>query len=200
MAGEAFVNRWDRNWRQRDDARRHTFASIIVSFPQSSSRLPFLEARPPRDREASARAITLLLAVILAAAALLAARPACADITYIYDAAGRLNYVINASGSVAQYVYDSDGNITQIAVSQPSLAIYQLSPSSGAVGTSVTIYGTGFSATPSQEAVSFNGTPATVTASTTTTITTSVPTGATTGQVSVTCPAGLVNGPTFTVQ
>lgn len=111
-----------------------------------------------------------------------------------------MSYVINGSGNVAQYVYDSDGNITQIAVSQPSLAIYQLSPSSGAVGASVTIYGTGFSTTPSQDAVSFNGTAATVTAATTTTLTTSVPTGATTGTVSVTCPAGLANGPTFTVQ
>lgn len=155
---------------------------------------------PPRDREASARVIRLLLAAILAAAGLLSARSAHADITYIYDAAGQLNYVINGSGSVAQYVYDSDGNITQIAVSQPTLAIFQLSPVAGAVGASVTIYGTGFSTTPSQDAVSFNGTAATVTAASATTLTTSVPTGATTGQVSVTCPAGFVNGPTFTVQ
>jgi YD repeat-containing protein len=154
---------------------------------------------PPRDRNTRVTAF-LLAAFLLAAALLCSTGAARADITYLYDAAGRLGYVIDSSGNVAQYVYDSDGNITQIAVSQPALAIYQLSPTSGAVGSSVTVYGTGFSATPSQNAVSFNGTGATVTASTATTITTSVPTGATTGTVSVTCPAGFVNGPTFTVQ
>ncbi|HVA79816.1 MAG TPA: IPT/TIG domain-containing protein [Candidatus Binataceae bacterium] len=111
-----------------------------------------------------------------------------------------MNYVVDGGGNVAQYVYDSGGNITQIAVSNPSLAIYQLSPTSGAVGVSVTIYGTGFSSTPSQNAVSINGTANAVSASTATTISTSVPTGAATGPVSVTCPAGFANGPTFTVQ
>jgi len=153
---------------------------------------------PPRNRNTFVAAF--LLAAFLLAGILFAAPTAHADITYIYDAAGRLNYVIDGGGNVAEYFHDSDGNITQIAVSQPSLAIYQLSPTSGALGSSVTIYGTGFSGTPSQNAVSFNGTAATVTSSTATTISTSVPTGATTGPVSVTCPAGSANGPTFTVQ
>jgi YD repeat-containing protein len=121
---------------------------------------------------------------------------ACADITYIYDTAGRLSYVIDPSGNVVNYTYDSDGNILQVTNTHPSgVTIDSLSPNNGSIGTSVTIFGTGFSTTPSQNSVSFHGTAATVTASSTTTISTTVPTGATTGTVSV----NSVNGPSFTV-
>ena len=50
--------------------------------------------------------------------------------------------------------------------------------------------GTGFSATPAQNQVQFNGTPATVTAATATSLVTTVPVGATTGPISVTTPTG----------
>jgi len=63
-------------------------------------------------------------------------------------------------------------------------------PGSGPVGTSVTITGANFSTTPANNTVNFNGTTATVTASTATSITTSVPTGSTTGAITVTV-AGL---------
>tara|TARA_R110001606_G_scaffold72450_1_gene166706 strand:+ start:18617 stop:24574 length:5958 start_codon:yes stop_codon:yes gene_type:complete len=59
-------------------------------------------------------------------------------------------------------------------------------PLSGVVGTEVTITGTGFSTTPADNAVAFNGTTAIVTASTATTITTSVPAGASSGPITVT--------------
>jgi YD repeat-containing protein len=119
-----------------------------------------------------------------------------ANITYIYDSAGRLHYVVDPSGHVVTYTYDNDGNIQQVAVTQPSgITIDSVSPHNGSAGTSVTIFGTGFSTT-CQNTVSFNGTIATVTASSATTISTTVPTGATTGVVSV----NSVNGPTFTVQ
>lgn len=68
----------------------------------------------------------------------------------------------------------------------PSPTIASFSPSSGVVGTTITITGTNFSATPANNSVSFNGTAATVSASTATSITTTVPTGATTGAISVT--------------
>ncbi|NBU68542.1 MAG: hypothetical protein EBS49_02800 [Verrucomicrobia bacterium] len=55
------------------------------------------------------------------------------------------------------------------------------SPSSGAVGSSVTITGSNFSS----PTVKFNGTTATVTASTATSITATVPSGATTGPITV---------------
>lgn len=62
----------------------------------------------------------------------------------------------------------------------PTLA--SISPSSGVVGTVVTIVGTNFDLTPS---VSFNGVKAVVTISTATSITTTVPDGATSGTITV---------------
>ena len=64
----------------------------------------------------------------------------------------------------------------------------------------MTIYGDGFSSTPSQNTVKFNGTAATVTASTIATITTTVPSGAATGHIQVTSPNGTFTSSTnFTV-
>lgn len=64
--------------------------------------------------------------------------------------------------------------------------ITSASPSVGAVGATVVITGTGFSTIPANNLVTFNGTIAAVTASTATSITTTVPPGATTGKISVT--------------
>ncbi|MGH9204471.1 MAG: IPT/TIG domain-containing protein, partial [Vicinamibacterales bacterium] len=52
------------------------------------------------------------------------------------------------------------------------------------------MHGTGFSATPSQNAVNFNGLAATVTSSTTTQLVTTVPVGATSGPIAVSTPLG----------
>ncbi|NOS57045.1 MAG: gliding motility-associated C-terminal domain-containing protein, partial [Cyclobacteriaceae bacterium] len=71
-----------------------------------------------------------------------------------------------------------------IGVSAPTITSF--TPTSGAVGTTVTITGTNFSTTPASNTVQFNGTTAVVTASTTTSITTTVPAGATTGTITVT--------------
>jgi len=66
--------------------------------------------------------------------------------------------------------------------------ISSFTPTSGPVGTSVTITGTNFS---TATAVAFKGTPATAFAvNSSTQITATVPTGATTGKISVTNPAG----------
>ncbi|MBL7860947.1 MAG: VCBS repeat-containing protein, partial [Cyclobacteriaceae bacterium] len=64
--------------------------------------------------------------------------------------------------------------------------ITSFNPTSGPVGTTVTITGENFSPTPANNMVTFNGIAAVVTASTPTSITTSVPAGATTGVLSVT--------------
>jgi gliding motility-associated-like protein len=64
--------------------------------------------------------------------------------------------------------------------------ITSFTPVSGPVGTSVILTGTNFSTTPANNALAFNGTAAVVTASTATSITTSVPVGATTGKITVT--------------
>jgi FG-GAP-like repeat/IPT/TIG domain/Secretion system C-terminal sorting domain/FG-GAP repeat len=70
-------------------------------------------------------------------------------------------------------------------------AISMVSPTSGVTGTSVTITGVNFDPIAANNIVKFNGTTAIVTASTTTSLTTTIPSGATTGRITVT-----VNGAT----
>jgi len=81
----------------------------------------------------------------------------------------------------------------------PTPAIASLSPTSGAVGTSVTIYGSNLGAAQGTSTVTFNGTAATPTSWTMTSIVTKVPTGATTGSVVVTVGGVPSAGVAFTV-
>lgn len=74
-----------------------------------------------------------------------------------------------------------------------------LSQYSGAAGTQVTITGINFGATQGTSTVTFNGTPATASAWSSTSITVTVPAGATTGNVVVTVMGAASNGVTFTV-
>jgi len=64
--------------------------------------------------------------------------------------------------------------------------ITSFAPSSGMIGATVTISGTDFSTTTTDNVVKFNGVTATVTTATSTALTVTVPTGATTGKISVT--------------
>jgi hypothetical protein len=82
----------------------------------------------------------------------------------------------------------------------PTPSITSVTPTSGAVGTSVTIAGTNFGSTQGTSAVSFNGTAATGTSWSSSSITVAVPSGATTGSVTVTVGGVTSNGITFTVQ
>ncbi|MGH8669304.1 MAG: beta strand repeat-containing protein [Burkholderiales bacterium] len=112
---------------------------------------------------------------------------AVADVLYSYDAAGRLIQVVDPSGESAQYVYDAAGNIVQIVrVPAGNVAIAGFTPKSGPIGTAVTIFGAGFSATPANNTVQFNGTAATVTTAAVNQLVAAVPAGATTGAISVT--------------
>jgi hypothetical protein len=80
---------------------------------------------------------------------------------------------------------------------QSATTIASFSPTSGPVGTSVTIKGTAFSGTTK---VTFNGTSATFTVNSETQITATVPTGATTGKIKVTVDGVTVtSSQTFTV-
>ncbi|OQW62894.1 MAG: hypothetical protein BVN28_04885 [Nitrospira sp. ST-bin4] len=130
------------------------------------------------------------LCIIGAALALLATSvlsSSAGDISYVYDNLGRVIAVIDPATDTAVYAYDSVGNLTGITRQTSStLAIFQFTPDKGPVGTSVTIYGTGFSATPASNTVKFNGTTATVLTASTTVLTTTVPSGATAGTISVT--------------
>lgn len=108
-------------------------------------------------------------------------------VQYVYDALGRLVKVIDGQGNVAEYVYDAVGNILEIRRSTISgLAMFDFTPQGGAVGTTVTIQGQGFSPTPANNVVTFNGAAAAVTSATATSLVVTVPPGATTGPVAVT--------------
>jgi hypothetical protein len=77
--------------------------------------------------------------------------------------------------------------------------ISSISPTSGAIGSSVVILGTNFGATQGSSAVAFNGFPTTPTSWSATTIAATVPSGATTGAVAVTVGGVVSNGVVFTV-
>jgi hypothetical protein len=109
---------------------------------------------------------------------------------------GSHQYTATSTGSssshkAAALVYlapGSSGAFTVTAPPPPPPTVSGFSPTSGPVGTSVTITGTGFTGA---TGVSFNGTPATTfTVNSATQVTATVPTGATTGPVSVTTGGG----------
>lgn len=142
-----------------------------------------------------------IVALVVALAVLLILPGLAADISYVYDDADRLRAVIDPASDTAIYAYDSVGNLTGIT-RQPSttLAVLQFTPSASPIGSTVTIYGTGFSATPSSNTVKFNGTTATVLTASTTILTATVPSGATTGTISVTVGANTAtSAASFTV-
>jgi len=80
-----------------------------------------------------------------------------------------------------------------------ALSVTALSPTVGPVGSSVTITGTGFSASPGNSTVFFNGIPTTTTGWSDTQITAIVPTGTTTGPVSVDVAGITALGPNFQI-
>ena len=140
------------------------------------------------------------MATALVLALVGAASPA-ADISYVYDDAGRLRAVIDPATNTAVYAYDAVGNLTGITQQLSStLALFQFTPSASPIGSTVTLYGTGFSATPASNTVRFNGTTATVLTASTTMLAATVPSGATTGSISVTVGANTAtSAASFTV-
>jgi hypothetical protein len=101
------------------------------------------------------------------------------------------NVLVNASG------VNSNG-VSFTVVAAPSIT--SLSPTSGAVGASVTITGANFGSTQGSGSVTFNGTTATMIGNWgATSIVATVPTGATTGNVVVTANGLASNGVSFTV-
>lgn len=123
-------------------------------------------------------------------------------IAYSYDELGRLVGAVASSGDAAGYSYDAVGNILAINhYTSSQVAVFALEPNSGPVGAQVTIQGANFAATASQNAVTFNGTAATITSASSTQLVVSVPAGATSGQITVTAPAGsATSSESFTVQ
>ncbi len=123
------------------------------------------------------------------------------SVNYVYDELGRLVSVISPEGVAAHYTYDAVGNLLSIVrPSTNAVSISEFTPNAAAVGASVTIYGTGFSTTPSSNTVSFHGTGATVTSATVNRLVVTLPSGATTGTISVTSPNGsATSAASFTV-
>jgi hypothetical protein len=140
-------------------------------------------------------AIRLLLAVLLVTATTAIATAQQTSIYYVYDDLTRLSAVVSQQGDVAVYAYDAVGNILKIerfnATELPgAVGISYFAPSVGREGTVVQIFGKGFSATPGQNSLAFNGTLAVITSTAPNRLVASVPTGATTGPLSVSTPLG----------
>jgi len=115
------------------------------------------------------------------------------SIYYVYDALNRLTAVVDQQGHAATYTYDAVGNILKIdRVDAPAgpVAITLFTPLVGATGTTVQIFGRGFSSVVGQNLVAFNGASATVTAAAANRLIVTVPSGATTGRIRVTTPLG----------
>src|SRR5687767_3843378 len=135
-------------------------------------------------------AVMLLAALLWCGGATDGLGPASADasdITYVYDGLGRLIAVVDPAGDTAVYSYDAVGNLLSISrQSSVLVSVIGFSPGSGPVGTTVTIYGTGFGPTAGQNTVTFNGTTASVSSATPTQLVVTVPAGATSGAIAVT--------------
>ena len=144
------------------------------------------------------RAVLVLVLVCLLS--LVASPPAGADITYVYDV-GRLIGVVDPVSDTVVYSYDAVGNLLGIArYASSTVSVIDFQPKSGPIGTTVTIQGTGFSPTPANNTVTFNGSAAAVTSATATSLVVTVPSGSTTGMIGVTAPGGsAASGSAFTV-
>lgn len=94
---------------------------------------------------------------------------------------------------------NDDGNDDPTPDPEPPV-ITSINPTSGPVGTEVSISGRNFSETISENQILFNNTTATAKSATSTELVVDVPNGATTGVVSVTVDNMTASGPTFTVE
>src|SRR5712692_6741649 len=104
------------------------------------------------------------------------------------------------TGSVVVTVGGAASNGVSYTVTTPAPSITNLNPTSGLIGTSVTITGANFGTTQGTSTVKFNGITATPTSWSATSVVVPVPAGATTGSVVVTVGGVVSNGVSFTVQ
>lgn len=153
--------------------------------------------QPKREpRFEIAALVTLVMGALLLLSSRWVGSAYAGDVTYAYDPQGRtvaaVDNTVQSGKNGVSYAYDLGGNLTQESLAfANTTALFAISPAQSPVGATVVIYGDGFSSTPSQNTVTINGVQATVTASTISTITTTVPGGAGSGVIQVTSPNGL---------
>ncbi len=112
---------------------------------------------------------------------------------------GRYFFVVQAYNTASQLSPKSAEVSIDLTVPPITPNITSISPTSGVVGTSVTINGANFGTMQGTSSVRFNGTVATPTSWTATSIVATVPAGATSGPVTVTVGGVVSNGLGFTV-
>jgi hypothetical protein len=112
-----------------------------------------------------------------------------------------ISVVVPTGASAGNVIVTSNSQSSNTAVFTviPTPAIAGLSPSSGPVGTSVTITGTNFGPTQGASTITFNGTPAAPASWSVGTIVVPVPTAATSGSIVITVNGVVSNGANFTV-
>lgn len=140
-----------------------------------------------------------LLAILMAS---VACDSASAATYYSYDQLGRVTQAVETDGTTTQYTYDANGNVTSINRTEGTavLSISSVSTSTGAVGSSITITGTGFSTILSQDIVTFDGVTGIVSYSNGNRLVVAVPPGASTGSLAVSDSNGSTSAPSaFTI-
>lgn len=134
------------------------------------------------------KAFRVLTGAVLVVAAFLTGTAQAGNVQYVYDALGRLTAVVDETGATSVYTYDAAGNILSVTGNSGGagqLLVLSFAPDHGKAGDSVAIYGSKFIPDIGQNTVTFNGTPAVVSAATATALTVTVPAGATSGPISV---------------
>jgi hypothetical protein len=104
-----------------------------------------------------------------------------------------------STGAISLKVKNSETITGPVFTYQPSASITSISPMSDMVGATVTITGTNFSSTRTENIISFNGIVGTVSTATTTKLTVIVPQKATTGPVKISVNNHSTTGSVFTV-
>ncbi len=101
------------------------------------------------------------------------------------DSFGHINR-LTVNNAIYNFTLDNYGNVLSLVTETLPPAITNFNPTTGLVGTIVTLSGSNFDPLLANNTVKFNGLIGTVSAATPATLTTSVPAGATTGAISVT--------------
>ncbi|MET9099500.1 RHS repeat-associated core domain-containing protein [Streptomyces antibioticus] len=153
-------------------------AQAVQPRPSVSPSVPAGQLQDPQDQSAQPAPAT--------AGSETAVGPTTSNAVYAYDAAGRLVGVTDPVGETARYRYDQAGNRLGIdRFSSSTLSVLSVVPVRAKAGATVTLSGTGFSTTPSANAVTFGSKSAVVGHASATRLVVTVPDGAAEGPVSV---------------